>query len=303
MNTSDITNPLFREAVTAIDSGNIILLERLMKQHPQLVNERANTPEDGYFAHPYLLWFVADNPIRHKKLPATIAGITSLLIKYIKEHSPENYQQQIDSTLGLVVTGHTPRNSGVQIPLMDVLIDAGAAVGNGHGALANNNIAAAQHLLKRGGQLTLATAVCLDKKSDIERLATTATETDLAIALVAAAFYGKAERVQQLLGLGANPNAWLDASSGFHWHATALHQAVSSGSLECVQLLVAADADVLAKDRIYQGTPLGWVQHMLSEEMNEDRKKTMPLLELICGAKNIKTSVGTAGQTACGIGK
>ena len=34
MNTSDITNPLFREAVTAIDTGNIILLERLLEQQP-----------------------------------------------------------------------------------------------------------------------------------------------------------------------------------------------------------------------------------------------------------------------------
>ena len=237
-----------------------------------MVSERADIPEDGYFAHPYLLWFVADNPIRHKKLPANIIGITRQLLKYIGEHAPESFQQQIDYTLGLVVTGHTPRNCGVQIALMDVLIDAGAAPGNGHGALANNNTAAAQHQLQRGGELTLATAICLDKQSNIEQLANTATETDLAIALVAAVFYGKADRVQQLLILGANANAWLEASSGFHWHATALHQAVSSGSLECVQLLVAAGADLAAKDRIYQGTPLGWVQHMLSEERDQVKK-------------------------------
>jgi Ankyrin repeats (3 copies) len=144
--------------------------------------------------------------------------------------------------------------------------------GNGHGALANNNTAAALHLLQRGGELTLATAICLDKQSDIERLSTTATKTDLAIALVAAAFFGKADRVQQLLRLGANPNTWLEASSGFHWHATALHQAVYSGSLECVQLLVAAAADLAAKDRIYNGTPLGWAQHMLSEERDQVKK-------------------------------
>ncbi len=272
MNTSDITNPLFREAVTAIDTGNIILLERLLKQRPHLVTETADAPEDGYFAHPYLLWFVADNPIRHKKLPGNIAAITSVLIKYVKQHSPENYQQQIDYALELVVTGHTPRDCSVQIALIDVLIDAGAAPGNVHGALANNNIAAAQHLLERGGKLTMATAICLDKQSDIERLATTATETDLAIALVAAAFYGKAGRVQELLGLGANPNAWLEASSGFHSHATALHQAVSAGSLECVQLLAAAGADLAAKDRIYSSTPLGWAQHLLSEETDHIKK-------------------------------
>lgn len=272
MNTSDITNPLFREAVTAIDAGNIILLEGLLKQHPQLVAERADTPAEGYFAHPYLLWFVADNPIRHKKLPANITAITRLLLQYISEHAPESFRQQTDYALGLVVTGHTPRNCGVQTALMDVLIDAGAAVGNGHGALANNNADAAQHLLERGGELTLATAICLDKQRDIERLVTIATETDLAIALVAAAFYGKANRLHELLVLGANPNTWLEASSGFHWHATALHQAVSSASLEAVKILVAAGADPAAKDRIYHGTPLGWAQHMLSEETDQGKK-------------------------------
>lgn len=272
MNTSGITNPFFREAVAAIDGGDIILLERLLKQHPQLAAERANIPAEGYFAHPYLLWFVADNPIRHRKLPANIAAITSLLLKCISEHAPESFHQQTNYALGLVVTGHTPKNCGVQIALMDVLIDAGAAVGNGHGALANNNTAAAQHLLQRGGELTLTTAICLDKQSDIERLMNTATETDLAIALVAAAFYGKADSVQQLLSIGANPNTWLEASSGFHWHATALHQAVSSASLEAVKILVEAGADLAAKDRVYHVTPLGWAQHMLSEETGQDKK-------------------------------
>ncbi len=272
MNTSDITNPLFREAIVAIDTGNIVLLERLLKQRPQLVAERADAPNEGYFAHPYLLWFVADNPIRHKKLPANITAITRLLLKYISELAPEIFQHQIDYALGLVVTGHTPRDCGVQIALMDVLTDAGAAVGNGHGALANNNIAAAQHLLQRGSELTLATAICLDKQVDIERLVITATGTDLAIALVAAAFFGKADRVQELLSLGAKPNAWLEASSGFHWHATALHQAVSSASLEAVKILVEAGANLTAKDRVYHGTPLGWAQHMLSEETDQNRK-------------------------------
>lgn len=279
MKNSDITNPLFREAVAAIDASNIILLERLLKQHTQLVAERANVPEEGYFAHPYLLWFVAGNPIRHKKLPANIAAITSLQLQFVKTHAPESFQQQINYTLRLVVTGHAPRDCGVQTALMDVLIDAGATPGNAHGALANNNTGAAQHLLARGAPITLATAVCLDKKNEIDQLAATANDTDFSIALIAAAFYGKADMLTLLLRLGANPNAWLEASSGFHSHATALHQAVSSGSLASVQILVAAGAVLSAKDRIYNGTPLGWAQHMLSEEADEERKKNYAAIE------------------------
>ena len=70
MKNSDITDSLFREAVDAIDSGNISVLQQLLETNPQLVTKRLDTPtENGYFKNPYLLWFVADNPIRHEKLP------------------------------------------------------------------------------------------------------------------------------------------------------------------------------------------------------------------------------------------
>ena len=107
----------------------------------------------------------------------------------------------------------------------------------------------------------------------MERLLGSATETDLSVALVAAAFYGKPAMIALLLEAGASPNAWITASSGFHSHATALHQAVYSGSFECVQLLVEAGADLLVEDKIYHGTPLGWALHMLEEEKDEELRK------------------------------
>ena len=41
-----------------------------------------------------------------------------------------------------------------------------------------------------------------------------------------------------------------------------LHQAVSSGSLESVKLLVEAGASLSAKDKIYDGTPIDWAGYM-----------------------------------------
>ncbi len=55
MKNSDITDPLFREAVEAIDTGDINTLERLLNEHPQLVSQRLDVPKEGYFQHPYLL--------------------------------------------------------------------------------------------------------------------------------------------------------------------------------------------------------------------------------------------------------
>jgi hypothetical protein len=69
----------FREAVSAIDAGNIDALERLVTATPALVRERLASPGawlrdkvdgalDGFFERPYLLWFVAD-PVRNGTLP------------------------------------------------------------------------------------------------------------------------------------------------------------------------------------------------------------------------------------------
>ena len=37
MNSSDISDPLFSEAVEAIDAGNMLFLEQLLYKHPELV--------------------------------------------------------------------------------------------------------------------------------------------------------------------------------------------------------------------------------------------------------------------------
>jgi peptide-methionine (S)-S-oxide reductase len=273
MKNSDIKDPVFREAVEAIDAGNMTSLEHLLKKNPQLVSKRLDSPTEGYFKYPYLLWFVADNPIRHEKLPSNIVDITRLLIDAARSNAANSFQQQIDYTLGLIATGRIPRESGVQNEWIDLLIDNGAQPGNGIGALAHGNIDAALHLIKRGGKLTLATAVGLDMQNDIDRLSNKASKNDLEIALMMASFYGKSEIIKFLIGLGVDVNTFIDNSTGFHSHASPLHQAVFSGSLESVKILVDAGADLNAKDRIYEGNPLEWAIYMQTEEPDEIKKK------------------------------
>lgn len=270
MENFGIKDPLFREAVEAIDQGKLELLQDLLEAHPELVNKRLINSGEGYFKDPYLLWFVADNPIRHGKLPANIVSICALIISKIKEQNLDTLQVQLDYTLGLVVTGSTPRNSGVQIALMDLLIDEGSNLGRGHGALAHGNIAAAQRLLERGSKPTLTTAICLERWDEVPQLLQTASSSELDVALVAAAFFGKVPALTHLLEHGANPNAYPDPAEGFHSHATALHQAVWSGSLEAVKVLVEAGARLDLKDTIYEGTPLGWAMYSLNTKEFED---------------------------------
>ena len=70
--------------------------------------------------------------------------------------------------------------------------------------------------------------------------------------LLAAAEFGNAPAVGLLLDLGAEPDA-LD-----HDGIAPLHRAVQSGSLEAVDLLLRAGADIDRRERRWNGTPLTW---------------------------------------------
>jgi hypothetical protein len=257
MNDLEIRDPLFREALSAIDAGDVSALERLLEAHPRLVRERLDSGE-GYFRRPYLLWFVAENPVRNDRLPGNIAGVARAIIQAAKRESPGSMQEQLDYALGLVVTGRVPRECGVQLDLIDLLVEAGATPSAGLGALFHREVAAYERLLERGAGLTLAGAICTGREADVTRLASTATAADRQIALTAAALYGKARALGMLIGLGVDLNAH---SSEFGPHATALHHAVSSGSLDAVKVLAKAGADIGARDRVYQGTPLDWAEY------------------------------------------
>lgn len=278
MENFDIPDPLFKRAVEAIDNGNLPLLEELLSRHPQLVRDRAAVPVDGYFKNPYLLWFVADNPIRTEKLAPNIVAVTDLLIRTAKREAPETFSHQLDYTLGLVATGRIPRECGVQIQLMDLLIDAGATPGGGVGAIAHGNLDAAAHLIKRGGKLSLGVAVCLDLMDDIDRMLPAATDDEKLTALTAAAFWGKTALVKKLIPLVADINTYPNRNSGFHSHATPLHQAICSGSLDTVKELVNAGARLDMPDKIYEGTQLGWAEYMLKEETDPERRKKMEII-------------------------
>jgi hypothetical protein len=266
---------LFREAVSLVDAGDTAGLERHLARHPRLVRERLDAPGEwlrakvdgaleGYFQRPYLLWFVAENPVRNEKAPRNIAEVTRAIIAAGKRHAAGSLQEQLDYTLGLVVTGRVPRESGVQLELIDVLTDAGASPADLNGALAYRAIAAVERLIERGARLTLAAALCTDRAHEVAHLASEAGAGDRQIALAAAAVNGKADALATLLGLGVDLNAY---STAIHPHATALHHAVASGCLDAVRVLVEAGAELSIRDRVYQGTPLEWAEHCQHPEI------------------------------------
>lgn len=269
MDKPEIPHPLFREAIAAIDAGDITALEQLLALHPEIVSERLEIPTEAYFQQPYLLWFIADNPIRTGTLPDNITDSAAVIIRAIQQHAPDTLQRQLNYTLGLVATGSTPRNCGVQLPLMDLLLDAGAIANGALGALAHGNVSAAKHLLDRGEALTLPVAACLGLTSSVERLGPVASKEIREVALAAAAYYGQTNIISLLLEMELDINAFPHAKCSFHNHTTALHQAVSSGSLDAVKILVHAGARLDIKDRIFHGTPLDWAEYLQNEENHD----------------------------------
>jgi hypothetical protein len=218
---------------------------------------------DGFFQRPYLLWFVAEDPVRNGRLPANIAAIARVIIDAARREGASNIQEQLDYALTLVSWSWIARQCDVQIPLIDVLVDAGANPdGNPENALVNRNFSAAERLLERGASLTLATALCLGRWDDIDGLLATATERQKQFAFVLSALNGRSEALRRMIRAGVD----LDTpSANLYSHGTPLHHAVCSGSLEAVKVLVEAGANTATKDTAWGGTPLGWADYYINE--------------------------------------
>jgi hypothetical protein len=260
MSYIEITDPLFSKAVYAIDHGDEQTLAKLLETHPHLLSERLPAPTDGYFKEPYLLWFVAENPVRNDKLPKNIADVTRLIIDRAKKNGVASLQDQINYTLALVCSGRVSREHHVQAELIDILVEHGGRPDDAiKAALHHKEVDAMKRLVDHHAQITLPVAIGLKQTSKIQSLINSATREELQNGLTAAAYYGDPDSMKQLLSLDLDVNAW--NQEGFHSHSTALHQAVWSGSLDAVKMLIDGGADPRIKDKVYNASSLSWAVH------------------------------------------
>src|SRR5215203_52841 len=104
MDESTTLDPIFQRAVSAIDAGDVKELEQIVAINPRLVRERLNAPGawlrdkvgsalDGFFERPYLLWFVAEDPVRNGKLPANIALVARAIIRAAEREGVESLRE------------------------------------------------------------------------------------------------------------------------------------------------------------------------------------------------------------------
>jgi len=266
----ELEHDAWYEAVAAIDAGDVQRLRFLLAAHPRLVTDRLDgSPKwlrlqlgeaaDGFFSRPYLLWFVAEDPMRNGRLPPNIAEIIRIIVAAARATKTTTLQEQLDSTLRLVCWSGVAADARLQLDMIDTLVDAGAAPAeNPNNALVNGHVAAAEHLLSRGAILTLGAALCLERWDEAERLSAQSTPEVRQFSLVLASLNGKAAGVEWILARGASPN---EPSADLYAHGTPLHHAVCSGSLDTVKVLVNAGANLQRRDSAWNATPLGWAEY------------------------------------------
>jgi len=255
-----IRDPSFRAAVDAIQSGDVAALSRLLDAEPRLLVERIREPacyrdsgRSQYFLDPKLFWFIAYNPIPRKPMPANIADIAAAMIERGVERADLSY------TLGLVMTGSSAREHGLQIPLVKLLIEAGAIAkpeGMG-GTLAHGETAVVEYLVDSGMQMTASIAAGLGRTGALRELLRDASQKDKDEALDLAVINNRTEAVRFCLEAGADPDRFMSQ----HSHSQPLHQASLHENLEVMDMLIAHGAMLNVLDRLWGGTPLGWARH------------------------------------------
>lgn len=273
---TDSESPVWRfeRAVEAVIDGEIDTLQRLLGDDPDLIRARSTrvTPYDPPVHGAMLLHYVAANGVEgyRQRSPANAPEVATLLLAAGAE--PDALCSVYGSrctTMALLVSSTPPAAAGVQVPVLNVLIDHGAAVApTGAGrwtsplitALVFGFTDAAQTLVQRGAPVdTLSAAAGLGRTGDVTRMLPSADAGDRHRALALAAQLGHVDGVAALLDAGEDPNRY--NPPGAHAHSTPLHQAIAAGHLAVVRLLVERGARPEVRDTIYDATALGWANH------------------------------------------
>jgi hypothetical protein len=265
---------LFENAVDAVIEGNATGLAMLLREHPELVRARSTrvTFFDPAVHGATLLHYVAANGVEghRQKTPANAVDIAKMLLDAGAEvDALAGMYGGRHTTMSMLVSSGHPAEAGVQVALMETLLDYGAAIeGRGSGdwvtplktALIFGYRETAEALVRRGARVDSLPAVAgLGRLNDAARLLATASPEDRHRALALASQQGHADVVKLLLDAGEDPNRY--NPKGNHAHSTPLHQAALGGHEDLVRLLVERGARLDIKDTIYEGKPLAWAEY------------------------------------------
>ena len=266
---------MFEAAVEAVITGDVATLKSLLRENPELVRTRSTREHRATLLH-----YVAANGVEtdRQKTPNNAVEVAEILLHGGAEVDAlaEMYGGHC-TTMSMLVSSSHPAEAGVQVALLETLLNFGASI-EGLGstrwrsplmtALAFGYRPAAEALARRGARVdNLAAAAGLGRLTEARQLLPIADGESRHRALALAAQHGHLDMVRLLLDAGEDPNRY--NPDGNHSHSTPLHQAVLAGHASVVRLLVERGARLDNKDTIHQGTPLGWAIYAGQSEIEK----------------------------------
>src|SRR5215510_2697488 len=280
----------FEAAVDAIVNGDLARFEKLLSENPELARARSTREHRSTLLH-----YVSANGVEdfRQKTPKNIVEITKLLLNAGADVNAESdaYGGR-STTLGLTATSWHPENAGVQIPLMELLIDHGAIIDGPdggsavNGCLQNGRVEAAKFFASHGARLDLEGAAGVGRLdvvksffNDDGSLKSTATQQQLKDGFAWACEFGRTSVVEFLLQKSMDVDAKLkhDGQTGLHW-------AAYGGHVNTVKLLLERGAPVDVKDENYGGTPLGWALYGWGAQESQGRADYYEVVALLAQA-------------------
>ena len=160
----------FEAAADAIIEGDIATVQRLLREDPSLIRRRSNREHRSALLH-----YTAANGVEdfRQKTPPNIVEIAKLLLDSGADPSAESdaYSGR-STTLGLAATSVHPQRAGVQLALLQLLLDRGARIDRDalKACLANGQPEAAAFLAARGAHLDLFGAAGIGRADVVRRL-------------------------------------------------------------------------------------------------------------------------------------
>jgi hypothetical protein len=263
----------FESAVEAVVGGDLATLQVALARDSSLI--RARSDRICCFDPPVhratLLHYVAANGVEayRQRTPANAVVIARVLLTAGAEPDAlaDMYGAEC-TTMSMLVSSSHPAEAGLQVPLLELLLDFGAAI-EGRGtkkwgaplftALTFGMREAAEALAKRGARIDLPSAAGLGRVGEAAAMLPSAGADERHRALSLASQHGHVEAVRLLLDAGERPDRYNPERN--HPHCTPVHQAVLGGHEQVVRLLVERGARLDMRDTIWEGTPLGWALH------------------------------------------
>ena len=268
----------FDRAVQAVITGDATTLRQLLTGEPQLIRSRSTSDHKCTLLH-----YIAANGVENElqKSPPNAVEIARILLEAGAEvdATSEMYGGGY-TTMNALVTSVWPYRAGVQEDLVEVLLDAGAAIDGLEEdgapvrlALKFGYVEAARTLERRGCRIErLDVAAGLGRVDLMQEMLSEVTGNEaLRSAWALACGNGHIEAARLLLEHGVDID-WQLEGGGTALHAAILHGeggGAPSGRLDMVQFLIETGADQDIRHAKYNATAIDFASHNGRKEIVE----------------------------------